>query len=763
MRNPTSTPTPSDASPAPVATPPGGMVQQILRSDLPASLVVFLIAIPLSLGIAFASGAPVMAGLIAAVIGGVVGGALGGSPLQVSGPAAGLTVIVFGLVQKFGWPATCAITVAAGLMQIVFGALKIARGALAISPSVVHGMLAGIGVTIALAQLHVVLGGKPESRAVENIIELPDQIAHLHGGATFLGLLTIGLLMLWRVLPKAIQKVPGPLAAVTISTLVSVLFRFEVPRVQLPANLFADHVLPKMPAHDLWGAALGAAFTVALIASVESLLSAVAVDKMHGGPRADLDRELIGQGAANTVSGLLGGLPVTGVIVRSSANVHAGAQTRTSAILHGIWVLLFVALLGSLIQQIPLSVLAGLLVYVGVNLVKPSDIRELNHHREAPAYWATLLGVVGLNLLYGVGIGIALGGVLLLRRLAGLRVYTDAREDRHHVRIEGAATFLSVPQLSAALSTIPPRTNVDVDLRVDFMDHAAFEALHNWRAGQEKSGGRVDIDERHESWYSGTPTPKGGRVSPVNLLRSVLLGRRKQSATTPGTSPQSGTIVEGAREFQRDGAPLVRDLLADLARNGQHPSNLFITCSDSRLVPTIFTLSGPGDLFKIRNVGNLVPPQGADDTSVGAAIEYALGALNVPGIVVCGHSGCGAMKAALEGGHVDGLPHLNGWLTYARESRARFDKGETLDTSLAPADQLAQLNVVVQIENLMTYPQVRERYDAGQLTISGMFFDIENAHVYLLDREQRRFRPVTEAEAVAATRLPDTGALLSLM
>jgi carbonic anhydrase len=776
------------APPAPTggaAEPPPTLIQQILKSDLPASFVVFLIAIPLSLGIALASGAPVMAGLIAGVVGGIVAGALGGSALQVSGPAAGLTVIVFGIVQQFGWAGACAITAVAGLVQLGFGFARIARGALAISPAVVHGMLAGIGITIALSQLHIVLGGKPEHSALENIKELPGQIADLHTGAAFLGLITIGILASWKYMPAPIRVAPGPLVAVTVATLISVLTPLgaDVVRVDLPAKLFEDHVLPQWPAHKGIGEIAVAILTVALIASVESLLSAVAVDKLHSGARADLDRELIGQGAANTVSGLLGGLPVTGVIVRSSANVAAGAQTRASAILHGVWILLFVALLGTVIEKIPLAVLAGLLVHVGVSLVKWHDIKELTHHREILVYGVTVAGVVFRHLLDGVIMGIAVAVILLLRRLAYLKVTTEPGNERWHVTVQGSLTFLSVPNLTKALSQIPANAHVDVDLQVDFMDHAAFESLHNWRLSQERAGGSVDIDEIHEAWYAdavaGHPRKdksagngKEGRrgvIAPGGLT-NLFRGRRNRAASamnaaipdatpeTRGELPTRSPVVDGAREFQRVGAEMVRPALAELARDGQTPHDLFIACSDSRVLPHIFTASGPGDLFKIRNIGNLIPPytpettgEGANDASVAAAIDFSLDVLNVPGIAVCGHSGCGAMRALLENADLTAQPHLAAWLNNGRASLARYNRGEVPDPTLPPHDQLSQVNVVQQVENLLTYPKVRERYENGTLSLVGMYFDIPNAQVYLLDPDTRAFRPISEAEADAAT------------
>lgn len=470
----------------------------ILRRDLPASLVVFLVAVPLSLGIALASGAPIIAGLIGAVAGGIVTGLLAGSPLQVSGPAAGLTVVVAGLVADFGWETMCLITACAGLLQLILGFAKVARGALVIAPAVVHGMLAGIGISIALAQAHVVLGGSPASSPLSNLLALPERAAGLHPGAAVLGGLTIAILFGWRRLPwPSLQAIPGPLVAVVTVTVLSVVFSVDVARVDLPETFDLTEL---KPAAD-WSAFAVAVLTVAIIASIESLLCAVATDKLHSGMRSNLDKELAAQGAGNMVSGLLGGLPITGVIVRSSANISAGAASRWSAVLHGIWVLLFALFLGSLIETIPLAVLAGLLVFVGVNLVNLHHIRELTRHNEIPIYYVTVLGVTCINLLAGVGLGVALSVFLAIRRLSLTEVRIEERGEKWHVVIEGTMTFACVPKVNAELSKIPPGSPVDIDLAVDFIDHAAFEALHGWRQNHELTGGHVDIDETHEEWY----------------------------------------------------------------------------------------------------------------------------------------------------------------------------------------------------------------------------------------------------------------------
>ncbi|NBH04778.1 SulP family inorganic anion transporter, partial [Amycolatopsis sp. SID8362] len=540
----------------------------VLRHDLPASLVVFLVAVPLSLGIALASGAPVAAGLVAAVVGGVVAGALGGSALQVSGPAAGLTVVMAETIQTFGWAVTCAITVAAGACQILLGLSRIARAALAISPAIVHGMLAGIGVTIVLGQLHVVLGGKAQSSAVQNIAELPGQIVAHHDSAAIVGLLTIAILLLWPKLPAAVRKVPGPLAAIAAATVVSVAFGMTLPRVELPGDVLDIGLVPRLPDGG-WGAFALAVVTIALIASVESLLSAVAVDKMHTGRRANLDRELAGQGAANMLSGALGGLPVTGVIVRSSTNVTAGAKTRASAVLHGVWVLLFVVLLAGLIQSIPLAALAGLLVHVGAKLVNPGHIKTVLAHGDLPVYLLTLAGVVVFDLLTGVLAGIGLALVLMLRRSLWSGIHVEREGDAWRVVVEGVLTFLAVPRLSKVLGTIPSGVPVRLELVVDYLDHAAFESLTTWQQAHERAGGTVEVDEVGHPWFG---EGKAGRPTRSRLHASRAVPRWlapwSEWQATEGIPTQQ--TRNGATEFHRRTAPLLKNTLSGLA-DGQRP------------------------------------------------------------------------------------------------------------------------------------------------------------------------------------------------
>ncbi|MDN3026342.1 SulP family inorganic anion transporter [Streptomyces sp. S.PB5] len=808
----------------PHSPPPSGPRRfRIAGADVSASIAVFLIALPLSLGIALATGAPLQAGLVAAAVGGLVVGRLGGSPLQVSGPAAGLTVVTADLIHRYGWRTTCAITVLAGLAQLGLGCLRVARTTLAVSPAIVHGMLAGIGVTIAVAQLHIVLGGTPQSSVLANLRALPHQLAEVHPAAVSVSALTLALLLLWPRIPgragQLLRKVPAALVAVTGASAAAALAGLTLPRVDLPS--WSSHALAGLPEGPVLGI-VAAVLTTTLVCSVQSLLGAVAVDKMAAARpgltaqvgRSNLDRELLGQGTANIVSGSLGGLPVAGVAVRSAANVHAGAVSRNSTMLHGVLVVIAALLMVPLLDLIPLASLAALVMAVGIQMVSLHHIRTVTRHREVLVYAVTTLGVVFLGVLAGVMLGIAVAVGVALHRVARTRITHDEKEGVHHVHVRGQLTFLAVPRLSRALHLVPQGTYVVVELDGSFMDHAAYEALQDWQNTHTAQGGTVELTGRragvriaepgevahtdahshaHAESESGSrfgsgagtdvagsragkeagstdpATPAGCRCSPWTPWRNHQC-EDPRSAPAPGGHPgesgnpgdpahSSGTdgsggtgigtgpatpsgheLARGISAFQRNTAPLVRGELARLAREGQRPVQLFLTCADSRLVTSMITSSGPGDLFVVRNVGNLVPLPGEEsgDDSVAAAIEYAVDVLKVRSITVCGHSGCGAMQALLNSEPGGTRTPLKRWLRHGLPSLERMADDSRPWARLAgraPADAVEQLcltNVVQQLEHLRAHESVARALRKRELELHGMYFHVGEAQAYLL-------------------------------
>ncbi|WP_309030255.1 bifunctional SulP family inorganic anion transporter/carbonic anhydrase [Streptomyces alfalfae] len=748
--------------------PPPGKRFRIAGADISASLAVFLIALPLSLGIALATGAPLQAGLVAAAVGGLVAGRLGGSALQVSGPAAGLTVVTADIIHRYGWQTTCAITILVGLAQLGLGCLRVARSALAVSPAVVHGMLAGIGVTIAMAQLHIVLGGTPQSAVLDNLRALPAQLATLHPAALSISLLTLVVLLLWPRIPgragRMTRVLPAALVSVAVATCFASVTRLSLDRVDLPS--WRSHALAGLPEGPVLGI-VAAVLTTTLVCSVQSLLGAVAIDKLTSQRpeldtsvrRSDLDRELLGQGGANIVSGALGGLPVAGVAVRSVANVRAGAVSRNSTMLHGVWVVVAALLLVPALELIPLAALAALVMAVGIQMVSLNHIRTITRHREIVVYATTTLGVVVFGVLEGVALGIAVAVAVALHRLARTRITHEKVAGVHHVRVRGQLTFLAVPRLSRTLHLVPQGEDVVVELDGSFMDHAAFESLQCWQDAHAAHGGSVEVTGRAGTRIAEPASAAHSCCRPWTPWRNHHCDRPQEEQETG--QPRGHQLASGISAFQRNTAPHVRGELARLAREGQQPAQLFLTCADSRVVTSMITSSGPGDLFVVRNVGNLVPPPGTEsgDDSVGAAIEYAVDVLKVRSITVCGHSGCGAMQALLSIPEGDAQTPLWRWLRHGRPSLERVAaQGEDWArlAGQAPADPVEQLcltNVIQQLEHLRAHESVARRLAAGDLELHGMYFHVGEAQSYLLTDGSGSGRPPYEVfDQVSPTR-----------
>ncbi|MER5431403.1 SulP family inorganic anion transporter [Streptomyces sp. NPDC002588] len=469
-----------------------------LRQDFAASLVVFLVALPLCVGVAVASGVPAELGLVTGIVGGLVTGLMRGSSLQVSGPAAGLTVLVFEAVREFGLPALGVIVLATGVLQIAMGALKLGRYFRAISVSVVEGMLAGIGLVLIAGQLYSVVGAKAPESGLGKIAGLPgalvDTAASPDAAASLaLGAGTVAVLVLWKRVPAKVRTVPGPLAAVGLATVAALLLNLPVATVEVQGLL--GSVQP--PSLSAFGGLadiglLGTIVAFTLIASAESLFSAAAVDRLHDGPRTEYDKELIAQGAGNALCGALGALPMTAVIVRSAANVQAGARTKASRVLHGVWLLLFAALLPGVLAYIPIPALAGILVHAGAKLVPVRSIASLwrEHRGEALILVVTAVSIVAVSMFEGVLIGLALAVVKTAWEASHIRLeVVDKGAGPIQAYLSGNATFLKLPKILDSLEALPQDRPVELDLSgLHHLDHACRTALETWAERHSTAG-----------------------------------------------------------------------------------------------------------------------------------------------------------------------------------------------------------------------------------------------------------------------------------
>ena len=499
-----------------------------VKRDLFASVVVFLVALPLCMGIAVASGAPPAAGIITGIVGGLVVGCLAGSPLQVSGPAAGLTVIVWELIQEHGMERLAIVVMLAGIVQIIWAWLQLGQWFRAVSPSVIHGMLAGIGVLIFASQFHIMIDDTPKGSGLDNLLTLPsavwkgliadDATPMNHHLAARIGVLTITGMVAWNLMARGpLRAIPAVLVGVSIATGTTLVLGLDINHVKVRDDLLAVIHLPtpNQLAHMLDTSMLAEALALAVIASVETLLSATAVDQLHTGPRSRYNRELFAQGVGNVLCGLLGALPMTGVIVRSAANVQAGARTRASTVCHGLWLLLFVAFLPFVLRLIPMASLGAVLVFTGYKLINPQAIRELSRHGrdEVLIYVGTLVTIVATNLLTGVLVGVGLTVAKLIYTTQNLNsYYAHDREGRFALHLEGVATFVSLPKLASALEIIPP--HADVVIRTESLvhiDHACLNLLENWRKLHEATGGLVSIDWDRLRRQSDHRSPTAGR------------------------------------------------------------------------------------------------------------------------------------------------------------------------------------------------------------------------------------------------------------
>lgn len=503
------TPPPTDSK-APVVN-----YLSTLSKDIPAGLVVFLVALPLCLGISLASGAPLLAGVITGIVGGILVSWLSGSQLSVSGPAAGLTAIIVSAISTLGsFEAVLTATVLAGVLQLILGVAKAGIIGMYFPSSVIRGMLAAIGLILILKQIPHFLGADSDYFEDLNFLQFNGENTFsaigaawrsIQPGSAIIGAVSLLILLAWdspfvRRL-SFVRMIPGALVVVVISILMNQLLGVTAPSLQvqfehlvkLPTiNSFND-LVQELNFPD-WsfltkGSTYLVAFTIGIVASLETLLSVEAVDKLDPHKRhTPQNRELLAQGVGNVVSGLIGGLPLTAVIVRSSANIGAGGQTKISAFFHGLLLLTSLLFLASILNQIPLSALAAVLLMVGYKLTKPalySSQWRLGWPQFLP-FVVTVIAILFTDLLIGVCIGLAVGIFYILKANLESAYYLHDEPSKDpntvHIRLSEHVTFLNKASIVTTLDRIPGGTHVIIDGSAsDYIDYDVLEAIQNYR------------------------------------------------------------------------------------------------------------------------------------------------------------------------------------------------------------------------------------------------------------------------------------------
>tara|TARA_R110002049_G_scaffold74710_1_gene192479 strand:+ start:8380 stop:9972 length:1593 start_codon:yes stop_codon:yes gene_type:complete len=485
-----------------------------LKTDLPASVVVFFVALPLCLGIALASGAPLFSGLIAGIIGGIVVGGLSGSKIGVSGPAAGLAAIVLTAIGALGGFENFLVAVVlGGIIQLIFGILKAGIIGYYFPSSVIKGMLTGIGIIIILKQIPHFFGYDPDPEGDwaffqvdgENTFsEILNTVNNISPGATLVAVVGLSILLLWdKVLSKKgkiFQLIQGPLVAVAVGIIFFVITQnntylaissdhlVSVPIPEDAASFFGQFSFPNFGAitnPDVWVTA----FTIALVASLETLLCVEATDKMDPGKNVTpTNRELLAQGTGNIISGLIGGLPITQVIVRSSANIQSGGKSKLSAIFHGFLLLISVILIPRLLNMIPLSVLAAILFIVGFKLAKPAlfvKMYKLGWKQFVP-FAVTVFGIIFTDLLVGISLGLVVGIVVILLKSyqnSHFLHMEDVSNGKHRIKMTLAeeVTFFNKGAILKELDSLPRDTYLEINLlKTRYLDLDIIEILDDF-------------------------------------------------------------------------------------------------------------------------------------------------------------------------------------------------------------------------------------------------------------------------------------------
>jgi len=742
--------------------------------DLIAGLVVFLVALPLCLGIALASDAPPISGLLAGILGGLVVGAISGSKTSVSGPAAGLAAIVVMQQQKLGsFEAFLLAVFIAGLLQIALGLLKAGELSAFVPSSVIKGLLAAIGVLLILKQIPHLMGHVKEAAADAastnggGAVEAADghgkgghnplgpfiEIGKLfttsgatHVGASTIGFISLLMMIVWdRIKFLKGSLVPDPLVVVIVGVGIQVLLGSMsetwalIPKqlVTIPEGKFTEFFSFPDWSQITNPVIYTSAITVALVASLETLLNLEAVDKLAPEKvSSPPSRELIAQGCGNATAGLIGALPITSVIVRGSVNVAAGAKTKLSAIFHGFLLITFVAALPFVLKMIPLSGLAAILLYTGFKLASPTLFRQMwrQGKQQFVPFLVTLVAIVLTDLLVGAMIGLGVAAMFILN--SNLKqpirkvVETHLEGDVLHVILANHVTFLNRAALDSLFNEAKPGTHLVIDATdTHYIDPDVLSLIRDFRDVEAKARGikvsmrgfRDRYEMKDEIQYADFSTSElQDRATPEQVLKLLL---------------------EGNRRFRTDDR-LSRDFSRQITgtAKGQNPLAVILSCIDSRVPAELVFDLGIGDIFSVRVAGNVIGTK-----SLGS-MEYAVAAAGVKLVLVLGHTRCGAVTSSLEladkpstaeQAPTNSCTHLGAIVNELNHSiEAGAKSFAELDDASREAliDEVARRNVLRTCEEILSRSSpIREAVEAGNAIIVGAIYDVASGAIELLN------------------------------
>lgn len=714
---------------------------QYLKEDVMAGLAVACVAVPLSLAIALASGVPPAVGLVTAIVAGIVCAFFGGTPLSVSGPAAAMAVLLASIVQTHGVGGLIIIGLGCGVLQIALGVLGWGKLARFVPMPVVAGFTAGIGAVIFIGQLPRALGlsASEKSSPLNVLHHVADNLTAINPMSVGITLLTLAIIL---GLPKFFPKIPSILIGVFVSTLIVVGFGIQTETIGAIPDSLPTPKFPELPTENLGGLFISM-LTVFGLASLETLLSATAVDKISRGARHNPDQEMIGQGLGNIATSLFGGLPVTGVIARSALNVQAGAKTRRSSIVHAIALLGVVYLASTWIAKIPITALAGVLIAVSLRMMNLKEFKDILKvsKAEASVYTLTFLTILAFDLLVGIQVGVVLAVVIAAIRAGQTAIDFHEVKAGESVRIHlsGNLTFLASvsfetmrEQIAEAKASGCQKFVMDLS-DVPRIDATGAEELIATVRDNAADGSKFilqGVRPQCEAFLL-KADHEGVLKDRMKVTESEVQKALYDLDQTKGIT----RLIYGINRFRRKKERKYQTLLDQLAE-GQQPHTLFLTCSDSRINPNLLTSTDLGELFVMRNVGNAIPPYNPSlQSSEQGALEFSIQALGIREIVICGHTNCGAMKAICDTSVLHDKPGLKNYLEgHCFEGLKSSSQGDH--------EQASRLNLMTQLQNLMSYPFIQNLYDSGKLKVHLWIYDLKRADVDVFNVETGEFLPI---------------------